>query len=220
VLNPKLRPRSWLNFKPKTILTEKIPMKPNFIAKQHVVELETPEGVHDANFRVRKDGGRPAPPVSNRTLLLVSDDTQLDQNLRPLANARGRMVVRVNTAAAVVPILLVVRPAIVLLDLDLPRQAGWEAADALLQEPSCPPMLLLTARSEQFDARTAFRAGSLVNKTEEPAHLLELVEETLAMPKATQAECNAIQRVLIRWLKPCGWPVPVTPAYRFWGINE
>jgi CheY-like chemotaxis protein len=195
-------------------------MKPNLMTKQHVVELEAPAGVYDPNFRVRKGRGRSAPPVSNRTLLLISDDTQLDQNLRPLANARGRMVVRVNAPVGAVPILLVVRPAIVLLDLDLPRQAGWDAADALLQERSCPPMLLLTARSEQFDAKTALRAGSLINKTQEPAHLLELVEETLAMPRETQAECNAIQRVLIRWLKPCGWPVAVTPAYRFWGINE
>ena len=209
-----------MNFKPKTILTERIPMKPNFITKQHMVELEAPEGVREANFRVRKARACPAPPVESRTLLLISDDTQLDQNLRPLAHASGRMVVRVNAPAGVVPILLVVRPAIVLLDLDLPSQAGWEAADALLQEESCPPILLLTARSEQFDARTALRAGSLINKTEEPAHLLELVEETLAMPKVTQAECNAIQRVLIRWLKPCNWPVPVTPADRFWGLNE
>jgi CheY-like chemotaxis protein len=209
-----------LNFKPKTILTERIPMKPNFITKQNTMKLEAPEGVREANFRVRKERALAMPPVARRTLLLISDDTQLDRGLRPLANARGRIVVRVNAPAGVVPILLVVRPAIVLLDLDLPRQAGWEAADALLQEQSCPPMLLLTARSEQFDARTAFRAGSLVNKTYGPSHLLELVEETLAMPKATQAECNAIQRVLIRWLKPCGWPVPVTPAYRFWGINE
>jgi DNA-binding response OmpR family regulator len=130
------------------------------------------------------------------------------------------MVVRLNGSAGAVPIMLTVRPALVLLDLDLPRQGGWEAADALLEEESCPPVLLLTARSEQFDANTALRAGSLINKTESPSHLLEVVEETLSMPKASQAECNAIQRVLIRWLKPCNWHVPVTPAYRFWGINE
>jgi FixJ family two-component response regulator len=194
-------------------------MKPNLMTKQHV-ELEAPESTSDGKIWVRKGRARVAPPLSNRTILLISDDTLLDQNLRPLANARGRMVVRVNAPAGAVPSLLVVRPAIVLLDLDLPRQAGWEVADALLQERSCPPMLLLTARCEQFDAKTALRAGSLINKTEEPAHLLELVEETLAMPRETQAECNAIQRVLIRWLKPCGWPVPVTPSYRFWGINE
>jgi CheY-like chemotaxis protein len=209
-----------LNFKPKTILTERIPMKPNFITKQHVMELEAPEDVHDAKFGVLKGLGCPSPLMSSRTLLLISDDNQLEQKLRPLANERGRMLVGVNAPAGAVPILLVVRPAVILLDLDMPNQAGWEVADALLQEQSCPPMLLLTARSEQFDARTALRAGSLVNKTEDPAHLLDLVEETLEMPKANQAECNSIQRGLIRWLKPCDWPVPVTPAYRFWGINE
>jgi CheY-like chemotaxis protein len=110
--------------------------------------------------------------------------------------------------------------AVVLLDLDLPSQVAWEAADSLLQEVSCPPLLLLTARSEQFDLGTAMRAGSLVDKTASPSRLLELVDQTLAGPCSAQVERNAIQRVMIRWLRPCSWSVPVTPAYRFWRINE
>ena len=67
----------------------------------------------------------------------------------------------------------------VLLDLDLPSQAAWEAADWLLQEQNCPPLILLTARSGQFDLSTAIRAGSLVDKTIGPSQLLEVVDETL-----------------------------------------
>ena len=108
----------------------------------------------------------------------------------------------------------------VLLDLDLPSQAAWEAADWLLQEQNCPPLILLTARSGQFDPSTAIRAGSLVDKTIGPSRLLEVVDETLGVPCSAQAERNAIQRVVIQWLKPCGWSIPVTPAYRFWPLNE
>jgi DNA-binding response OmpR family regulator len=110
--------------------------------------------------------------------------------------------------------------AAVLLDLDLPSQAAWEAADGLLQEKTCPPLILLTARSDQFDVSTAIRAGSLVDKTIDPRRLLEAVDATLAAPSSARAEQNAIQRVMIRWLRPCSWTAPVTPAYRFWRINE
>jgi len=89
-----------------------------------------------------------------------------------------------------------------------------------LQEESCPPLILLTARSDQFDMSTAIRAGSLVDKTTDPSRLLEMVDQTLAGPCSAQAERNAIQRVMIRWLRPCGWSAPVTSAHRFWGTNK
>ena len=156
---------------------------------------------------------------SRRGILLVSDDARLGESLSAAAQA-GRAVVQV---AGVVDALRKVRagqPGAVLLDLDLPSQGAWEAADCLLQEQSCPPLILLTARSDQFDLGTAIRAGSLVDKTTDPSRLLEVVDQTLAGPCSAQAERNTIQRVMIRWLKPCGWSAPVTPAHRFRGMNE
>jgi hypothetical protein len=108
----------------------------------------------------------------------------------------------------------------VLLDLDLSGQVAWKVAESILGEPDCPPLLLLTARRDQFDFETAIMAGALIDKSEEPSRLLAVVDQTLSLPESTRAERNAIQRVLIRWLKPTDWPLPLTPAYRFWGINE
>ena len=82
------------------------------------------------------------------------------------------------------------QPAVVLLDLDLPSQAAWEAADWLLQEQNCPPLILLTARSGQFDLSTAIRAGSLVDKTIGPSQLLEVVDETL-VPSSSYSRTRA-----------------------------
>ena len=132
----------------------------------------------------------------------------------------GRTVVQVDETTDALERVRSGQPAVVLLDLDLPSQAAWEAADCLLQEQSCPPLILLTARSDQFDLNTAIRAGSLVDKTTGPSRLMEAVDKSVAVPCSAQAERNAIQRVVIQWLKPCGWSVPVTPAYRFWAIHE
>ena len=107
-----------------------------------------------------------------------------------------------------------------LLDLDLPSQGAWEIADSLLQEAGCPPLILLTGRRDQFDVSTAIRAGSLVDKSAGLAKLLEVVDQALALPDSNQGERNAIQRIMIQWLRPCAWSVPVTPTYRFWGLNE
>lgn len=169
---------------------------------------------------VRDSPGTRPPDPEKRTILLISDDARLHQNLRHVANMAGRIVVRVGAEADVVRIVYAVRPAVVLLDLDLRAEAAWEKADTLLQEQHCPPVILLTARSEQFDVRTAIQAGSLLDKSEDPARLLDQVDQILAAPDSSQDERNAIQRVVIRWLRPCGWWIPLTPAYCFWSINE
>lgn len=187
---------------------------------QHLSVLASANGGNGPRRSVRGTSGVRSPDPGKRTILLISDDARLHQNLRCVANLVGRMVVRGDGMADALRIVYAVRPAAVLLDLDLPADAAWEKADALLQEQSCPPVILLTARSEQFDVRMAIRAGSLVDKSADPTRSLEVVDQTLAMPDSAQAKRNAIKRVVIQWLRPCGWSVPLTPAYRFWGINE
>jgi hypothetical protein len=59
-----------------------------------------------------------------------------------------------------------------------------------------------------------------VSKNETPHRLLEIIEKALEMPEDNQTERTAIQRVLIRWLRPLAWEEATTPAYRFWRINE
>jgi len=157
---------------------------------------------------------------SGGTILLISDDRQLHDNLRSVANSLGQLVVRAEDPLGAGAVLQATRPVSVLLDLDLPKAAAWETADQLLQEPSCPPLLLLTGRTGQFDMQTALRAGVLISKNETPARLLAAIQEALKLSEINQAERNAIQRVLIRWLKPLAWSILNTPAQRFWGINE
>jgi CheY-like chemotaxis protein len=190
----------------KPFLTLNLFMKPNLI------EMQRPWLRKSVPVSPRKSNAA-------RTILLVSEDRQLHENLRSLANTLGHLVVMTKGPVGSVAILRAVRPEVVLLDLDLPRQAAWATADALLQCDDCPPLILLTGKTQQFDAETAIRAGSLVDKSEPPSRILAVVAETLKFSTVNQAERNAIQRVLIRWLKPFTWG-QTDPAHRFWGINE
>jgi DNA-binding response OmpR family regulator len=112
--------------------------------------------------------------------------------------------------------LRIVNPEAVLLDLDLHEEMAWVTADALLQVGNCPPLILLTSQGKQSDFHSAIQAGCLIEKTIEPMRLLAVVEQKLASTKADRREQNAIQRLVIRWLKP----VPIGRLNRFWGINE
>ena len=157
---------------------------------------------------------------ASRTILLISNDKQLLANLRLVANMIGLFVIKAAQTSGTVAILQATRPAAVLLDLDLPHEAAWLTGDLVLNEPVCPAVILLSGRTAQFDMRTAIRAGSLVSKRESPDRLLEIIKQRLELPQENQAERNAIQRVLLRWLRPSGWGQPSAPAHRFWGIND
>lgn len=195
-------------------------MKPTLMSTLEIPEAKPAGPNGRRRLPVFKNRDVRSPNAEKRTLLLISNDNRFHENLRSLANAAGTLVVRLNGVVGAVPILRAVRPVAILLDLDLPEHAAWEAADALLQEQRCPPVILLTAASDQLDVQGAMRAGSLVDKTKGPGRVLEVVEETLAATSSAQAERNALQRVLIGWFKPLNWPLTLSPAYRHWGINE
>jgi DNA-binding response OmpR family regulator len=189
--------------------------------------MNTPHCLRSLNTRLVNEVARPAraagaPQMDGRNtnlFLLISEDRLLGQGLREAAEEAGLLLAH-SALSGVVWQLRALRPGAVLLDLDLPAEAAWEVADRLLEVETCPPVILVTARSTQFDIGTAVRAGTIVDKSAGPTRLLRLAKEASAQYGSSQAERNSIQRIFIRGLRPSGWSVPVTPAYRFWGLNE
>ena len=167
------------------------------------------------------DGACPFPqsPATGTKLLLISNDQQFYEKLRALETT-GFLVAKVERAADISAILHLTNSDAVLLDLDLPNEAGWQIADHLLDEPSSPAILLFSSRTAQFDIGTAIRAGFLVSKSESVERLYETVQQTLGIPEASQAQRNSMQRVLINGLKPTAWANSASHTYRFWGLNE
>lgn len=158
--------------------------------------------------------------AESRTILLISTDQALHEDLRSLANEAGLMVVKLDRTSGAVQVLQAVRPNAVLLDLDLPGEVAWKTADILLNEPDCPAVILLSGRTGHLAMQSAIRAGLLVRKGDSPHRLLKIVEEALEMPGQHQAQANGLRRELIRWLRPTVWEPYSGYHNRFWGINE
>ena len=158
--------------------------------------------------------------AESRTILLISNDQRLHEDLRSLANEAGLMVVKLELSSGTVEILQAVRPTVVLLDLDLPGEVAWKMADMLLNAPDCPAVILLSGRTGNLAMQSATRAGLLVRKGDSADRLLKIIEETLEMPGRHQARANRLRRELIRWLKPAAWEPESGCHFRFWGINE
>jgi DNA-binding NarL/FixJ family response regulator len=174
----------------------------------------------DARLLLRDSFAVCPPAVERRRLLLFSDDENFWQSLLTAASEAGPELVRKRAAADVSRTLRLLRPAVVLLDLDSPAQVAWDAADSMLQEAKSPPLLLLTSHSGHVDFETAIQAGSLIDKSECPTKLLEAASLTLKSSAAAHRERSVMQKVVIRWLRPCNLSAEAIPLRRFWGINE
>jgi CheY-like chemotaxis protein len=178
--------------------------------------LSIPEASAARHRGTARAGGTPA-PGPKELILVISDDAVVAEKLRRAAERTGRSVVRADDLDETLRTAHMIQPVAVVLDLDLPSHGAWEIADSLLQEAGCPPVILLTGRRAQFDVSTAIRAGSLLDKSADLSKVLEVVDQALALPDANRGERNAIQRIMIQWLRPCEWSVPVMPSCWYWG---
>ena len=153
-------------------------------------------------------------------MLLFSHDDHFWGNLLSAAAELGRMLVRKAYLPDAMRIVQRVEPAAILLDLDPPSATTWNTADALLQDRSAPPLLLLTTSGNHMEFNPVLQAGWLIRKSEPAARVLELAELALNHPHSKHQERIAAQQSMIRWLKPFNWSPQVAPLRRFWGINE
>jgi len=158
--------------------------------------------------------------TKRKALLLVSDDAVLGTRLIGAAELAGFAFKQITDPANAVGLAGQDHLVVVLLDLDLPAPAGWEAAEEFLRHETCPPLILLTGHTNHFDLSAAIHAGAVVHKSINPAHLLERINWVLTEVNSDRVDRKARQLLLLRWLRPYDWPVPDAPANRFWGINE
>jgi CheY-like chemotaxis protein len=155
-----------------------------------------------------------------RVILLVTHDIKLDHGLRSAAKTEGYIILRVESLADALRTVRAGCAHIALLDVDMAAESGWDTADGLMQNPNCPPVILMTGRTGQFEMRMAIEGGVLLDKTSDPVCILQAVNKIIETPASAVEERNAIQRVLIRWLRPLHWPSRPISTCRYWGINE
>ena len=150
-----------------------------------------------------------------RTIFLMSHDLITAGKLQAAAALEQRTVECVGETFTLFRMLQGFRPAAVLLDLDMHTGAAWEAADRLLLNPNCPPLVLLTGRVKDPDFSLAEHSGCIVDKFTAPLRLMQIVDQTIEAAPSARDERIAIQRITVLRLNP------FHPAeYRDFGIND
>ncbi len=124
-------------------------------------------------------------PGASRTVLIADDEP----NLRLLVNASiasdAYRVVEAEDGDEAWRLLLEHRPAVALLDVQMPGRTGLELARAIKSEPelSSTRVILLTSKAQEADIQAGLAAGAdrYLTKPFSPLELLTVVEDALGL---------------------------------------
>ena len=118
-------------------------------------------------------------------ILLIEDNRDLAYGLRNNLEIEGYDVEVAHDGVAGLKMFSNVKPDLVLLDIMLPQLDGFRVLKALRQKDRATPVLLLTAKSEEFDKVRGLRLGADDYVTK-PFGLLELLARVEALLRRTQ----------------------------------
>jgi len=121
--------------------------------------------------------------MTNRRILIVEDNEELRRLYKEVLSANGFEVIEATDGQEAIDLALIQRPALVLLDLMLPRQGGLGVLRVMrsLPELKLMPVIVLTALpNPEYRAQAEGRVQGYFLKTEiKPGKLVEKARELL-----------------------------------------
>ena len=123
------------------------------------------------------------------TILVVDDEVSLVDSIRFLLEQNGFRVLAASTGPEGLQRALQERPDLVLLDVMLPGQDGFEVCRSLRSQGFRQPVLLLTARDEEIDSVLGLELGAddYITKPFRHRELLARIKAHLRRGNQTQS---------------------------------
>jgi DNA-binding response OmpR family regulator len=140
----------------------------------------------------------------NERLLVVDDDESVRESLKRVLQGAGYEVV---LAAGGLEAAVRFDPEqidLLLLDLSLPNQSGWDVFEGVTTRYPCVPVIIITGLPDQYRTAVAAGVGALFEKPVEVPALLTAIEALLADPPEVRVRrlCGFLQDT--RYVPPVG----------------
>lgn len=157
--------------------------------------------------------------MAGQTVLLVDDDEILLEMLSDHVRAAGYRCLVASSGVTGLQVAADAKPDLVVLDVMMPGMDGWEVCRQL-REYSSIPIILLTAKGEEFDKLRGFRLG-VDDYVTKPFSFAELVARIGAVLARTRHGAEVGQQVISgdltvdldqRRVTVAGKPIDLTPT--------
>jgi two-component system cell cycle response regulator DivK len=121
--------------------------------------------------------------VKRKVILSAEDNDANRKIIRDLFSKKGYTIVEAIDGEEAIAMVKKIKPDIVLMDIQLPKISGYEAAETIKADPDLRhiPIIAVTSYALSGDEEKAFEAGcdEYVTKPFRPKVLLEIVEKYL-----------------------------------------
>ena len=137
-----------------------------------------------------------------RKILLVDDDPGVRRMLVRVLEEEDYLVFPAGTGREALQRLAAKDIDLLLLDLSLPLENGWETLQRLNAENPCLPVIIITARSNQLFPAMASGVGALMEKPLDLPRLLRTIADLLAEPVEARLARTAGRSTEFHYLPP------------------
>src|SRR5260221_13869276 len=118
-----------------------------------------------------------------KRILLADDDAGVRHMLGRVLESEHYEVVTAGTGREAAARFLDKLPDLVLLDLNMPDQDGWEAFDLMTDRRPFVPVIVITARPQQYQSAVDYGIDALMEKPLNLPLLLATITDLLAESK-------------------------------------
>jgi CheY-like chemotaxis protein len=133
-------------------------------------------------------------------ILLVDDDSSVRESVARVLHSEGFNVVAACDGLEALEFIERQPIDLVLLDLNMPQQNGWETLQGLSTKVPSVPIIIITARSNQLFQALAAGAAALMEKPLDFPKLLQTVRDLLAEPLETRLARTAGRNAQFHYL--------------------
>jgi DNA-binding response OmpR family regulator len=132
--------------------------------------------------------------LSGECILIIDDELNIVQLARLYLEREGFHVEAAGDGQAALDLIPRLKPALLVLDLMLPKVDGWEVCRRLRQQGSQIPIFILSARDEDIDKILGLELGAddYLTKPFNPRELVARVKAILRRSERRVPEADAI----------------------------
>ncbi len=119
---------------------------------------------------------------TKRRVLVVDDDAAVRAATQRVLETAGYEVALAENGAEAAAQFLPEHTDLLLLDLNLPSQSGWDVFERLTTRYPLVPVIIITGMPNQLPTAVAAGVSALMEKPIEPIALLKTIDDVLAEP--------------------------------------
>jgi DNA-binding NtrC family response regulator len=139
--------------------------------------------------------------IKDVKILLADDDEEVLAALNDVLRSEGFEVIMAKNGREAIKHFHEGHIEIALLDLNMPIKGGWETFERLTTIHPLLPIIVITARPEQYPLAVAAGVGALMEKPLDLPLLLETIEELLNEPIEQRLSRLTGKRPITRYLQ-------------------